>query len=374
VREGGADAASVGTLDATSLAVKFADAIIARWPNATQIDGANAFEYNVGIVLRGIEAVYQRTGDVRYRNYIQKYVDSFIDDSGTLNIPTGHSFDNIQPSVLFFLLSREVGTAKYAMAATKVRAMYDTWPRNAEQGFWHKDQYPNEMWLDSIYMGEVFLARYGATASLNCGSFCFDTVGQQMTLLATHVRDTATGLLYHAWDQDKNATWADPSTGRSPVIWGRALGWYAMSLVDNLDLMPSTHPSYAPLLDILKGLAVGLKNTQDSKTGLWYQVVDQGTKSDNWLETSGSGMFVYALKLGMQHGYLDSSYTQVANLGWQGMQSKVTMTSGRPSITGAVQGMGVQNDYANYVNKMQLTDSPHGLCAILLSAAVMEAK
>jgi unsaturated rhamnogalacturonyl hydrolase len=231
------------------------------------------------------------------------------------------------------------------------------------------------MWLDSIYMAEPFLAKYGSL--FPCATFCRDTVVQQIALLTTHVRDAATGLLYHAWDQDKNATWAVNTTdGRSPVIWGRALGWYAMSLVDIVPLLPAGDPGAAQMLDTLRSLAAALERTQDPTTGLWRQVIDRGTQADDWLETSGSGMFVYALRVAIRRGYLDAAtYQRVADAGWRGMQSMVTMdAAGLPVINGAVQGMGVQVDYANYVNKQRLSNSSHGLCSILLAASEMEAQ
>jgi hypothetical protein len=179
-----------------------------------------------------------------------------------------------------------------------------------------------------------------------------------------HVRDSVTGLFYHAWDDSaagSKAAWAD-ANGRSPAIWGRAMGWYAMSLVDMLPDLPAS-TGRTQMLTWLTGIAAGLKTTQDPNTGLWYQVVDQGSKSDDWLETSGSGMFVYALKAAVNLGYIDSTYLTVATKGWQGLMAKVTTDSmGRPSITGAW-GMGVQNNYAGYVAATLmplLTDSPHG--------------
>jgi unsaturated rhamnogalacturonyl hydrolase len=232
------------------------------------------------------------------------------------------------------------------------------------------------MWLDSIYMGEPFLTRYAALGT--CGAYCSDTVFEQTLLIAEHVRDTNSGLLYHAWDDSPagmKAAWADGTNGRSPAVWGRALGWYAMSLVDMLpDLPAGAHRDQ--LLSILRGIAIGLKNTQDASTGLWSQVVDQGSRSDNWLESSSSGMFVYTLKVAVDRGYIDATYMTVAKKGWQGMMTKVTTGSaGAPSITGAVRGMGVQNNYTGYVSnslKPPLTDSSHGLCSIMLAAAEME--
>src|ERR1044071_3143404 len=247
-----------------------------------------------------MEQGHRHTRDARYLAYIQRYIDSFVSNTGVVNRPAQHSFDNIQPAVLLPFLYQETGAAKYKTAADNMRAVYDSIPRNAERGYWHKQTYPNQMWLDSIYMGMPFLMRYGATFG-TCGNFCNDTVGEQVLLLAAHVRDTSTGLLYHAWDDSAagmKAAWANATTGRSPAVWGRALGWYAMSLVDMLPDLPAGS-NHDMLLSILQGLAVGLKNTQDANTGLWFQVVDQGSMSSNWIESSGSGMFVYALKVGV---------------------------------------------------------------------------
>jgi unsaturated rhamnogalacturonyl hydrolase len=376
---GGGAAGTSGTLASNSLAVRFANAVMSRWPDPGNIQTPNAWEYNHGIVLRGIEQVWRHTGDAKYLQYIQRYTDEFVSSSGAVTISdsANHSFDNLQPAIFLPLLYQQTNMAKYKTAADSIRARYDTIPKNADGGFWHKQTYPNQMWLDSIYMGEPFLVRYAALGT--CGTYCTDTVYTQMLLLAQHVRDTSTGLLYHAWDDSAagmKASWANATTGRSPSVWGRALGWYAMALVDLLPDLPAGS-QHDQLLAILQGLAMGLKNTQDATTGLWFQVVDQGSKSDDWLESSGSGMFVYALKVGVNRGYLDASYLTVANKGWQGMMSKVTGGTGTPSITGAVKGMGVQNNYAAYVATTLmplLTDSSHGLCAILLAASEMEAQ
>ncbi|HEX6764321.1 MAG TPA: glycoside hydrolase family 88 protein, partial [Polyangiaceae bacterium] len=286
--------------------------------------------------------------------------------------PTEHSFDTMQPAVLLPFLYEQTGQNKYAVAADNMRAVYDTIPKNSEGGYWHKQTYPNEMWLDSMYMGEPFLAKYGRMRA-TCGAFCNDTPVTQLTLIASHTRDTTTGLLYHAWDADRNATWANTTTGRSPIIWDRALGWYAMTLVDVLPYLPSNHPGRAQLLTILSSLAQGLQATQDS-AGLWHQVVDQATRTDDFVESSGSAMFVYALKLASARGYIAASFADVAARGYTGLMGQVTMDATGPVINNAVAGMGVQVDYANYVNKMRLTNSSHGLCGILLAASAMESR
>ena len=366
------------SLAADSLAVRFANMVLSHWPDPAGIWTSKGFEYNHGIVLRGIEQVFRRTGDARYLAYIKKYVDENVNDSGVVNIAATHSFDIIQPSVLLPFLYQQTGLAKYQTAADNIRARYDTIPRNPDKGFWHKDIYPNQMWLDSIYMGETFLARYGAVFG-TCGSFCGDTVVEQSLLIAQHTLDAPTGLYVHAWDDSpagQKVAWADPTTGRSPSIWGRAVGWYAMALVDTLADLPADQAGRSDMLAILTSLAAGLKATQDPSTGLWYQVLDQGSQSDDWLESSATGIFVYTLKVAVNRGYLDSSYLSVAESGWKGLQTKVTTdaTAGLITITDAVEGMGVEASYAGYVGHKTLSNSPHGLCAILLAASEMETR
>jgi unsaturated rhamnogalacturonyl hydrolase len=371
----GDGASGCATLAPTSLAVAFANSVLARWPNPESLSGTTpAWEYNAGIVLHGIEEVYRRTSDARYLAYIKQYVDDFVDGTGNVNMPAAFSFDNMQPAVLLPFLWQETGQAKYKTAASNIRAIFDTIPKNAAGGFWHKETYPNQMWLDGIYMGEPFLARYGAVFDCDGETFCFDTATFQIALLASHAQTApTTGLLYHAWDDSEAATWANPTTGLSPEVWGRGQGWFAMALVDVLGYMPDGYAGRSQLLTILQNLAAGLKATQDPATGLWYEVVDMGSRSDDWLETSGSGMYVYALRVAVDRGYIDSSYMATANAGWAGLQSRVTMDAVGPVIGGAVEGLDPQATYAGYVNASRLSDSTQGECAILLAAAAMGA-
>ncbi len=207
-----------GTLPTTGLAVRFANAVMSRWPDPANITSQSGWEYNHGIVLRGMQQVWSHTCDPKIVTYIRKYADENVDSSGTVNIPSAHSFDNIEPSVLLPFLYQQTGMAKYHTAADNIRARYNSIPTNADGGFWHKQTYPNQMWLDSIYMGEPFLDQYSVVFG-TCGTFCSDTIFKQMLLLSQHARDTTTGLLYHAWDDSpagQKAAWADPTTGRSP--------------------------------------------------------------------------------------------------------------------------------------------------------------
>ncbi len=354
----------------TPIAVRFADWIISTWPDPTMLTN-KGWEYNNGIILHGISKVYEKNRDPRYLAYIQRFADAFVTQEGTVDLGPEHNLDTIQPGILLLFLYQETGGEKYRKAAEYVRGAFDRIPKNADGGFWHKTRYPNEMWVDGIYMAEPFLVKYGHLFGNDTA--CFDTAVFQTTMAGRHTQDPQTGLLRHAWDCDRNAAWADPQTGLSPEVWSRGMGWFAMALVDMLKDLPADHQGRQEFLAMFRKLAAGLKQSQDPASGLWYQVVDKGSLPDNWHETSGSGMFVYALKAGMDAGYLERDYRPVVNKAWDGLKSKVSFgADGAPVISDAVEGMGVQVDYANYVNKRRLQNSPHGLCAILMAGSQME--
>ena len=197
-----------------------------------------------------------------------------------------------------------------------LRNQFKTHPRTSEGGFWHKLSYPYQMWLDGLYMASPFLAEYG---KLYFEPSCYDSAVTQFVLMEKHARDSVTSLLYHGWDEKKASQWANPITGCSPTFWGRAIGWYVMALVDALDYLPVDHPGRAQLIAILQRLSVGIKRYQDPAYGTWYQVVDQGYKSDNWREASASCIFVYAIAKAVRLGYIDRSYFDVAKNGYKGI-------------------------------------------------------
>jgi unsaturated rhamnogalacturonyl hydrolase len=354
--------------------VRFADTVIATWPDPATIDPAkNGWEYNTGIVLFGMSKVYESTRDPKYLDYIRRWVDGYVNDQGVLGWDQSrtHNLDYIQPGMLTLFLYEQTGQDKYATAAKTVRAAFDKVPKNADGGYWHKGHYPNEMWIDGIYMGEPFLVRYGKL--FNDATFGNDMAVFQSTLVAKHCLDPKTGLLYHAWDQDANAAWANPKTGRSPVIWGRGMGWFVMSMVDILEILPPSYSGYAKLHALLRRNVAGLAKVQDKKTGLWFQVMDHGELPGNWLEHSSSGMFIYAIRKAVRLGLVDPSYRAVAERGWKGLQATFEQdASGRPVFTEAVQGMGVQVGIPEYLKIPRLKNSTHGLMAVQIAASEME--
>lgn len=365
----------VKAFEEVKIGARIADYIMKRWRNPDTIT-EKQWEYSNGIIFYGMELIFKKSNDLKYYNYIKSWVDKYVNKKGEINpIRSGHNLDVIQPSNLLFNLFERSQDPKYKLCAIDTRKKYEEFPVNSAGGFWHKTNYPNQMWLDGQYMAIPFIARYGSTFA-EAGperEFCYQTAVFQLKLLANHALDREKMLLYHGWNDNKTAEWADPATGLSPEFWGRGLGWYCMALVDTLEYLPSDYPGYQDLEKILQTVAAGLQKYQDPFTGLWFQVIDKGTHPGNWLETSGSAMFVYSLKKAAVKGYIDIKYADVALKGWIGVKSMVDITQdGKMTIRGSVQGMGIQGNYANYINKEQVNNLPHGMAAVMMAASVME--
>jgi unsaturated rhamnogalacturonyl hydrolase len=233
------------------------------------------------------------------------------------------------------------------------------------------------MWLDGLYMAEPFYAEYAANFH---EATAFDDIAKQFVLMERHTRDTKTGLLYHGWDESKKQRWSDPANGHSPSFWGRAMGWYAMALVDTLDYFPQDHPQRAELIAILNRWAKAVEKYQDPGSGLWYQVLDKGSQKGNYLEASASCMFVYALAKGVRNGYLPPAYISIAQKGYKGIVDRFVRTdaSGQVNLEGTVSVAGLGGDpyrdgsYQYYLSEKVVTNDPKGVGAFLLASNELE--
>ncbi|EJX08425.1 glycosyl hydrolase family 88, partial [gut metagenome] len=225
-----------------------------------------------------------------------------------------------------------------------MRSQLDTHPRNADGGFWHKKIYPNQVWLDGIYMGAPFYAEY---AYRNSQVDAYGDIINQFLMAARHTYDPDTDLFRHACDVSRHERWSDSKTGQSLHSWGRAMGWYAMAFVDALDFIPKHEVKRDSMLTVFNHLAQMIKRLQDKKTGLWYQVLDRSGEKGNYLESSCSSMFVYALFKGVRMGYLDASYLCVAIKGYQGILKHFIEVDNNGLVTitqaCAVAGLGGKN-------------------------------
>ena len=374
-------AASVRGQTAAPLSERMAATVMDVWKEAVTTDPSkpDKWSYEQGVLLKGMEGVWLNTGDGRYFKYIQRVTDRYVGDDGSIKTykQADYNLDNIMPGRNLLLLYKVTGQEKYRKAAALLREQLKTHPRTSEGGFWHKKVYPSQMWLDGLYMAEPFYAEYAETFK---EPEAFDDIARQFVLMERHARDAKTGLLYHGWDESRQQRWADPVTGHSPNFWGRAMGWYAMALVDTLEHFPADHPRRGELLAILGRLAVAIEKYQEPHYGLWFEVLNAGGWKGNYMEASASAMFVYTLAKAVRLGYLPESYMKVAQKGWAGIGREFVEEAGGGGVnfkgTVSVAGLGGNpyrdGSYVYYLSEKVVTNDPKGVGAFLLACAEME--
>ncbi len=334
--------------------------------------------YDFGVITSGLKTLWMSTADRRYFEHIKKGVDAFVNDDGTIKTykVDDYNIDQIRMGTAVLLLYQVTGEVKYKKAAELLRSQLKGQPRTKEGGFWHKKIYPYQMWLDGLYMGEPFYAEY---AEIFNEPQDFDDIVSQFIWMESHVRDDKTGLLYHAWDESKKMPWADKATGRAPMFWGRAMGWYVMALVDVLDYLPKDHPKRPELIAILNRSMSALVKVQDKKSGVWWLILDMPGRKGNYLEASASCMFTYAMAKGVRMGYLPATFMKSANSAWAGIQKEfVVDKDGQVSLEKTIGGAGLggtpyrDGTFDYYTNEKIVTNDPKGVGAFLLAAVEME--
>lgn len=354
---------------------------IQRWPLGKFAGPEETWRWNyeLGTLLDGMDATWYNTANRAYYEYIKQSIDQFVGPDGSISTydRNEYSLDNLLLGRQLLLLYRVTQDKRYYKAAEQLRQQLATQPKNSSGGFWHKQIYPNQMWLDGLYMAEPFLAEYAAVFQEPQD---FAEITRQFVLIEQHTRDPRTGLLYHGWDETKQQNWANKSTGDSANFWARGMGWYMMALVDVLPYYPADDPGRRDLLAILSRTAAALAHYQDAGSGLWYQVLDKPGEKGNYFESSAACMFTYALARGVRLGYLPSNYAENARRGWEGIQKHFVQTSddGTLTLTGTVKAIGLggaqQHDgsYQYYVSSPVVSDDPKGIGAFLLAGGEME--
>jgi unsaturated rhamnogalacturonyl hydrolase len=354
--------------------VRMADSLIRRHSPA-----AARWHYEEGLALKAIEQVERATGAAVYQRFVKDTIDLFVEPGGGIRgyQIQEYNLDQINAGKLFFPLYRQTSDERYRQAAGLLRRQLAEQPRTRSGGFWHKQIYPHQMWLDGIYMAAPFYAEYARTFD---EPPAFDDIAHQIVLIEAHTRDPNTDLLYHAWDESRQQRWADPTTGRAPHFWGRAMGWYAMALADVLDDFPADHPRHADIVTIFGRLAAAVARVQDDATGLWYQVLDQGGRAGNYQEASASCMFVYALAKGARQGYLPMGYREVARKGYDGILRDLITVDDHGLVTldriCAVAGLGGDpyrdGSYDYYVGEPVAANDYKGVGPFILAALEIE--
>lgn len=311
--------------------VRLADSFLLRHPGAVTYDSIfteTKWNYEQGLILEALYRVYKYTGEIKYFQFIKENLDQYIEEDGKIKTYKFENFniDLVNPGRALLYAYQETKDEKFKIAADTLMKQLKYQPRTPCGGLWHKKIYPNQMWLDGLYMGQPFNALYSVIYNQTEN---FDDIILQFTLIEKNTRDENTGLLYHAWDESREQKWADPVTGRSPNFWGRAMGWYSMALVDVLEILPESYPQKVELIKILERLAEAIVKYKDKKTNMWYQIINQGDREGNYLEASATSMFAYALAKGANNGYLHKKYLKISKDVFEGLlknSAKIEMT------------------------------------------------
>lgn len=358
---------------------QMAATVMDTWKDSFSLDGKPAkWTYDQGVILKGFEGIWMNTGDVTYYNYIQKSIDFYIKDDGSIKTykQDDYNIDNVNNGRLLLTLYRVTQKEKYLKAAQILREQLRKQPRTNEGGFWHKKVYPFQMWLDGLYMGEPFYTEY---TWLTHEDTAFYDIANQFIWMEKHARDPKTGLLYHGWDESKQMKWANPATGLSANFWARAMGWYAMALVDILDYFPADHPKRTELIAILNRLTKAIEKVQDAKTGLWWDILNMPDKKGNYFEASASCMFVYAIAKGVRKGYLPVAKISIARKGYDGIIKQfIQVENGQTNLYGTVKVSGLggnpyrDGSYEYYIHEPVVVNDPKGIGAFLLASNEME--
>lgn len=344
-------------------------------PELWTCDGAEKpkWEYTPTLMARAFVELYNETGDTTYLNHAQRFADQFINEDGAILTykQSLYNMDRIQGGNFLILLNEINPQPQYLTAIETLRDQLRNQPRTAEGGFWHKQVYEHQMWLDGLFTGTTFYARYAAWKP---EPEAWSDIANQFLTVDKHTRK-ANGLNHHGWDESRQMAWSDSVTGCSAESWGRAEGWYVMALVDVLELMPADQPERPELIAILNRVMEALMAVQDKDTHLWYQVPDKGDQEGNYLESTCSAMYCYAMAKGVRIGVLDKNYKKEAQQVLEGLKAHkiVTNEDGTLSLIDccAVAGLGGNpfrdGTYDYYIHERIRKDDPKGVAPLILA-------
>ena len=339
----------------------------------------NKWNYIDGCMITGILERYEITGEARFLDFADRFMSGFVQEDGRIRTydPEEYSLDNVNPAKNLFPLYDLTGKEKYRKAIELVRSQLSTMPRTPEGNFWHKLIYPNQVWLDGIYMALPFYMEYEKRfdAQKDCEDIC-----RQIANVEIRMRDPKTGLYYHGYDASRKMYWADPDTGCSPNFWLRAEGWFILGLVDVLEIMKDL-PMGAEsvhLQHMLLDLAKALSKYQDP-SGLWYQLIALPELAGNYLETSGTALISAALLKAVRLGFLPESFRAVGEKAFYGIvDHRLTKNAdGTPCVTGIclVGGLGGEQhrdgSAAYYLSEPVVQNDAKGVGPLLLAYTEM---
>ncbi|MBQ4451240.1 MAG: glycoside hydrolase family 88 protein [Clostridia bacterium] len=331
---------------------------------AVDLPPKDRFHYHQGVFLSGVYENYLLTGDEDWFEYMRAWCDSHISPDGSISGFDSSQLDDVQPGILLYPLLKRTGDSRYKTALDTLTDTVMRFPKNQEGGLWHKERYPQQMWLDGLYMAGPIVAEYAKTFDR---PEYFDFVAGQALMMGNKTRDESTGLMYHAWDHDRVQEWADPVTGRSPEFWGRSMGWVGVAILNDLDFFPADHPKRRELEKETTDLLCALLPYQGAD-GRWYQVTNRPDDERNWPENSCTCLYAAAICKSVRLGLMDGSCLEKARKAYEGVIRSLKQ-DGKDLLIGDVCiGTGVGN-LEHYLNRPTSVNDLHGVGAFLIMCA-----
>ena len=330
------------------------------------------WNYIDGCMMTALLSMARITGDSRYFSFVESFIDSFVLEDGSIRTfkLDAHSLDDINEGRVLFELYEKTGKEKYKKAAVFLKQRLGEQPRTWEGSFWHKQIYPNQVWLDGVYMAQPFAALY----EKHFGADDYSDIARQVATVRSRMRDEKTGLYYHGYDAGKSAFWCDKETGLSGSFWLRAMGWFSVALADLAEILPSG-PERDKIAAIFAQLMADIAPFAAPDTGMYYQVVDQGGREGNYQESSGSSMIAYAMLKGARLGVLDKAFADLGKKTFDGIVSScLEITDSQLSLNNIclVAGLGPEDNrrrdgtYAYYISEPVVKNDAKGVAPFLM--------
>lgn len=358
--------------------VRMANTVMAKADSLIYyVDGNPKWAYDVAFLGMAIDKLGNK--DPKYSKYMEDWVDYFVMPDGSVKDYRidEYNLDRIFPGRNVLTVYKRRPEVKYKIALDSFIEQLKTHPKTNSGGYWHKKIYPWQMWLDGIFMASTYMACYAK--EFNSPEW-FDVAAAQAKMVYEKTIDQETGLPVHAWDESRQQKWCDPETGKSHYPWSRAVGWYTMALLDILENLPDNHPDKDNLAKILSDICEALLKVRDTDKGLWYQVLNQGGREGNYLEGSGSAMYVYVFAKGARLGYLDQKYKTIADDAFTDLLNELITVDEKGLVTfhNICGGCGLggnpyrDGSFEYYINEKRYDNDTKGVAPFILAALELD--